>query len=129
MSKIIPSWPEIPALKQAQRVNPHGSMKCSIDTQAGLLRASSHPERKGVALWMVLRNSEKYTGESTALKWNSQAAHQFHNRPVFSSILEKYFGLPMIAIYIQNTLQCLKKWCLMHRHNVLCYLCNNITMT
>lgn len=42
LSKIIPSWPEIPALKQAQRVNPHGSVKNSLDTQAGLLRASSH---------------------------------------------------------------------------------------
>lgn len=50
LSKIIQSWPEIPALKQAQRVNPHGSMKYSIDTQAGLLRASSHPGSKGVAL-------------------------------------------------------------------------------
>lgn len=50
LSKIILSWPEIPALKPAQRVNPQSSMKYSLDTQAGLLRASSHPGSQGVAL-------------------------------------------------------------------------------
>lgn len=50
LSKIILSWPEISALKKAQRVNPHGSMKYNTDTQALLLRASSHPGSKGVAL-------------------------------------------------------------------------------
>ena len=40
--KIREFQTEIPVLKPAQRVNPHGSMKYEVDTQASLLRASSH---------------------------------------------------------------------------------------
>lgn len=86
--EIRESQTEIPLLKQAQRVNPHGSMKYNIGTQTSLLRASSQPRSKGVTL--TLHGAEKqceYTGEGAALKWNSLASQQYQNKSDFDFAL------------------------------------------